>query len=68
MNFIASHSYKRLEKSAQHIFKLLSKNMHVNTFCITQVADGVQSNVIYVFNRNQVLFESGISLPLGDAY
>ena len=80
MNLVESYSYKRLERSAQHIFKLLSKNMEVNTFCITEVQDGVNtfcitevqdganSQIVYAFNRNVVLIESGVSLPLQHAY
>lgn len=68
MKLLDVNTYTKLERASQQIFKLLSENISINTFCITNVTDDTTSQIIHVFNREKVLFESGASLPLGDAY
>jgi hypothetical protein len=61
-------SHKRLNKAALSLLRVISNYIGTNTFCISQTNDERLSIITHVFNRNTVLFNTGDSLYLEEAY
>lgn len=60
-------SYKNLERASEHILKLLSEVIGVNTLFIA-VNDGNTNFILKAFNRHEALTEAGSILPLFETY
>ena len=58
---------KNLEDAAEHILRLLSEFIGVNTLFIA-VNDENTNFILKAFNRNEVLTEAGSALPLYETY
>lgn len=56
-----------LEEAGNYILNLVEKFINVNTFCITSI-DQSNSYFISVFNRNETIASSGVTLSVYDAY
>ncbi|MBM6616263.1 hypothetical protein [Bacillus suaedaesalsae] len=59
--------YNSLEEAGDNILQLISRMVHVNTFCITSI-DETSSYFISVLNQKEILAEAGIKISVYDAY
>ncbi|GGF92469.1 response regulator [Paenibacillus abyssi] len=59
--------YSGLEEAAEHIMKMISELIHVNTFFVAS-NDRVSNTILKVFNRHENLVEEGVVLPYEQTY